>query len=433
MLVRRFLSWCLALACAASANAALAGTAAAAHPLDPLTPDEIFATVTTLRAAGHADKTTRYPFLRLLEPSKTRVLAWDPGEPIERRSFTVLYHRGKVFEAVVDVALRRVTSFREIPGVQAPILNDEIFSAGDIALSSPEFVRALERRGYRAPFANLEFLPLTAGYFGDPLEEGRRMMRVTCLDATDVSNPWAHPIENLHADIDLKLRKVIRVVDTGIVPTPRVDADFPVESGRPPSKPLIVTQPQGAGFTVEGHSVRWDRWSFHFRVEEREGLLLSLVRHKDGARQRSVLYQAALSETFVPYGDPTSNWYYRTYMDEGEYGIGEDTPPLERGVDCPDNAQFFNAVIADDDGGALELPNAVCLFERTPHLLWRHYDVFTGETQARAGRELVLRYTCTVGNYDYFIDWVFKQDGSLQLNVGAGGVMEFKGVNSTDL
>ena len=46
----------------------------------------------------------------------------------------------------------------------------------------------------------------------------------------------------------------------------------------------------------------------------------------------------------------------------------------------------------------------------------------------RPSRELVLRTAAVAGNYDYMLDWVFQQDGTIRVAVGATGIVETKGV-----
>jgi primary-amine oxidase len=401
------------------------------HPLDPLTPDELGVAVNILKAAHRISDTSRFPTLQLQEPDKASVLRWRPGDSLHREAFAVIFDKGHTFESVVDLTQRRVESFREVVGVQPSILTEEqLDTAQTVPLSDPTFVAALRLRG----ITNLNALicaPLSAGYFAVPEEEGKRLLRVTCFDASTVKNIFSRPIENLHAVVDVNAKKVLRVVDGGVTPVPNstVNGEYPPAQTRPALKPLVVTQPQGASFQVSGHQVTWDNWKFHFRVEQREGLVLSTTTY-NSARSRSVLYKASISETFVPYSDPSSNWYYRTFMDEGEYGLGKSARPLDTQRDCPANASFFDVTVADDFGSPFTIPQAVCIFEQTPQLLWTHFDIFTGSLETRAGRELVLRYAAVVGNYDYFFDWIFKQDGSLELRLGAGGIMEMKAVQS---
>ena len=70
--------------------------------------------------------------------------------------------------------------------------------------------------------------------------------------------------------------------------------------------------------------------------------VISLVTY-DG---RSVLYQGALAEVFVPYQDPSTNWYYRTFMDVGEFGFGAFSSPLKLGLDVPENAVLLDGLIS---------------------------------------------------------------------------------------
>ena len=69
--------------------------------------------------------------------------------------------------------------------------------------------------------------------------------------------------------------------------------------------------------------------------------MISLATYDDHGKPRPVLYQGSLAEIFVPYQDPTVGWYFRNYMDQGEYGLGSTASPLAHGVDCPANAAYL--------------------------------------------------------------------------------------------
>jgi len=93
-----------------------------------------------------------------------------------------------------------------------------------------------------------------------------------------------------------------------------------------------------------------------------------------------------------------------------------------------------------DDGEPIQLPNAICLFERSiGDPAWRHYELvgLSGRNpKPPAGRpasELVVRSAAALGNYDYVVDYVFHQDGSIRIAVGATGVDATKGVASQSM
>ena len=77
-----------------------------------------------------------------------------------------------------------------------------------------------------------------------------------------LDNYYAHPVEGLHALIDLSNLEVLRVEDHfaekgDYIPVPRTPLNFDAEvltKFRPPSAPLDVVQPEGPGFrwTVTG-------------------------------------------------------------------------------------------------------------------------------------------------------------------------------------
>lgn len=403
--------------------------AQAAHPMDPLTGQELQAAVALLKQHGKVDANTRLPFMNLLEPTKQELAKWERGRAIPRRAFVMLFKGTKTYEARLDLTKGKLESYEHIPGVQPPILAEEYGLAHSIAILDPRFQAALAARNI-TDYNAVICMPLTAGYDGVPDEKGRRLLRVTCLYAGDTSNGWSRPIENLTAVVDLNARTVLRVVDTGVVTMPTVDAEFPPAQTRAPLRPLTVVQPQGSSARIDGNSITWDKWSFHLRVEQREGLVLSRAIYRDGSEQRPVVHRAAIGEILVPYADVTSNWYFRTYMDAGEYGFGKSVQSLVPNLDCPANAQYIDVVLGDDLGTPYEVKNGICIYERTSHMMVRHFDIFTGSLMTLPGRELVMRAATVVGNYDYYMEWVISQDGSLEFRLGAGGIVAAKAVEA---
>jgi primary-amine oxidase len=133
----------------------------------------------------------------------------------------------------------------------------------------------------------------------------------------------------------------------------------------------------------------------------------------------------------VPYGDPDAVWSWRGAFDVGEYGVGRLSSQLVPGVDVPENARFFAAVFANDRGEPYTQERSAALYERDGGMLWRHWDFEKDRTEARRGRELVLSYIATVGNYDYALSWTFRQDGTLRAAVDLTGILLPKGVDSS--
>jgi primary-amine oxidase len=415
----------------------IGGAPALTHPLDALTPDEINRTVQVLREAKLADRNARFSIVRLHEPAKADVLAWRPGVALHRLSFFNLRQAHRLYQGEVDLTAGKVVAWTEVKDRQASFLLEEILGAADIVKADAGWRAAMKLRGYTR-YDDITCNPLAAGYFGATTPRDRRLMNVPCFDMVDrENNIFARPIEGLMAVVDLDTRKVLRLIDLGVLPVP---AKAPTHDYaklvkyRQPLKPVEIAAPAGVNYSITDGVVKWDNWSFHLRMDRRVGAIISLVRYDDHGSERQIAYQISPSEMFVPYMDPAPTWSFKGYMDIGEYGFGVLASPLAEGRDCPSNATYLSLALADDLGKPMAMEKVVCVFERaTGDPVWRHYEVFNQTQESRPETELVVRFVPTVGNYDYLIDYVFNQKGEIAVRVGATGIDAVKGVASTSL
>lgn len=424
------------------------GPAFAQHPLDPLNETEILTAAFILLNGGAAVPGASFQGIDLREPAKDVVLSFQPGNPVPR-SATVFFRQNKEsFRSVVNLTDGTFTppvKIQKSEG-QLGLTIGEIFDFAFL-FQNQDFIAALALRGIDSPeeIAKVFVTPLTPGSFGLP-EESRRIVKAQMyfLEGA-VNNLYARPIEGIQAIVDLDDQVVIEILDTGVVPVPTANHNFDEATVnakiglRPLLKPIRITQPEGVNFVTDGYFIEWQKWRMHVRFDRRSGIVVSLVTY-DG---RSVLYQGALSEVFVPYQDPDQNWFYRTYMDVGEFGFGTLASPLTRGLDVPENATLMNAVISaaipDPEIPVIPLPleNVIGVFERvTGNPEWRHFELFAPGGPVYEGRaevELVVRMIAQVGNYDYVIDWVFSQRATIRVDVALTGIDAAKGVRSTHL
>lgn len=409
----------------------IAAQSDASHPLDPLSKDEISAVVATLKAANKVTESSRFYTLVLQEPPKAEVVNFRPGGAFRREAFVVVFERAanQTFEAVVDVNAKKVIAWKEIKNVQPSMVFEDFALATLIANGDPNWQAALRKRGI-SDYANVQVDPWSAGWFGFPDEANIRLARGIPFYRGTGKNAYAHPIEGLVAYIDLTHKKILKIVDTGVVPVPKTNAELDTESNAPlrtAAKPLQITQPEGASFELRGHEVRWQNWRFRYALHPREGLVLYTVGYEDQGRLRSVLYRGSLSEMVVPYGDPSAGWFIRNAFDEGEYGVGMLATELKKN-DAPPNATLLAAILASEQGKAQTKERVVALFERDGGVLWKHADHDTNRNESRRARELVLSMIATVGNYEYGFNWVFHQDGTLEMEAFLTGIMSVKGV-----
>jgi len=401
----------------------------AVHPLDPLRTEDYWAVYDVLQGSGHMDVDTHYASVLLHEPEKAIVLAWKPGQAIPREADVILMRKGVTIEARVDIAGHKLESWKEVPGVQAPIYLSEILSLSDTILADARVKEALAKRGI-TDLNMVECASIPFGYFAFPELESHRIGFVDCDSLHGVYHPWGRSITGLYIEVDFTEKKILQVIDDGAAPMPNGPINFEEapEIPRAGTKPGFISQPEGPSFEIKDGEVAWQNWRFRFRVDPRNGVIVNQVRINDGGRLRSVLYEGMVSELFVPYMDAARNWSTRVFIDAGEFYPGGILQSLREGLDCPSNAVYFDGLSTNEKGAPVLHPGQACLFERfAGDLAWRHGDD-TGAVWGRPARTLVLRSAAVIGNYDYLFDWRFEQDGSIQVAAGATGIIETKAV-----
>ncbi|TKA06201.1 primary-amine oxidase [Actinacidiphila oryziradicis] len=407
--------------------------AAAPHPLDPLSADEISAARRILMEAGKVAGSTRFPLVLLDEPDRHVAAAHLDGDPVARRLRATLLDSatGVCAEALVDVTAGVVVSFRELDVAvegQPPVTFEEFEIVNAVCKADPGWREAMAARGITDTTLAIAG-PLGAGALTFDDRPGARLARaLTWTRCSADDSCWAHPVAGLVADVDVIERRVIRLIDTGVVPVPaecgRCETEFngPV---RTDLRPLEISQPEGPSFALAGNLLSWQNWSFRVDFNAREGLVLHRVTHRDGDRERPVLHRASLGEMAVAYADTeeTRNWV--TFLDAGEYSLGRNANALRLGCDCLGEISYLDAVVADDLGNPETLLNVICIHEEDHGLLWKHTDIFNEmAAESRRSRRLVVSYIATVGHYTYGFYWYFHQDGTVGFEAKSTGVVQ---------
>ncbi len=402
------------------------------HPLAPLTATEIETAVAVIKAAHPLTAAARFPNISLQEPDKDLVWAFKPGDAVPRAAFVVVLEPVKniTYEATVDLNTAELTSWDEISGVQPAILDEDFELLSELAKADPRWQAAMAKRG----ITDVESAVVDGWAPGllSPAERasGKRLMRGYTYYQPNYVNYYGAPIEGLMVVVNLTDREVVDVVDTGVEPFSKANFDYDEETTAPlqPSpKALVIEQPQGKTFNLEGNAVTWQNWKFRYILHPREGLTLYQVSYTEDGVERPILYRVSLSEMVVPYAETGPTWAVKSAFDVGEYRFGWLSTPMYLGNEVPQNAVLLDALMADDLGEPTAMEDVIALYERDGGILWRHYD-FNNEThEGRRSRELVMTTVAAIGNYDYAISWIFHEDGMLEEQTELTGIMLAKG------
>ena len=399
------------------------------HPLDSLSAEEFRLTAEILRREGRVTDGWRFTSIELKEPDKATVKAWRPGQPVPRQSFAVLLDRAenKTYEATVDLSGGSVVSFVHIPGVQPNFTLDEFYEIDAVMRKHPDVIAALAERG----FTDMDLVLVDTWTYAKALmPEKYRDRRLGWSDlwvrATPEGNPYGHPVSGLKLVVDMNTHELLEIERNHDHGQPKVDCEYvPSVRGtvmRDDLKPLHITQPEGPSFTLDGSELTWQNWTMRLGFNYREGPVIYQLTFDDNGVKRDVAYRISLAEMVVPYRDPSFDHYRRTAYDIGEWGLGSMTTSLELGCDCLGEIVYADATLADSRGEPYTVKNAVCLHEEDNAVMWKHVDYKFG-AEVRRQRRMVISCHATVANYEYLIYWRLYQDGNIECEIRATGIM----------
>ena len=415
-------------------TAPLSNPIAAVNPLDPLSADEIQTTFKVIEQARNLGPGMFFPVVKLSEPPKSDVLAWSPGQPFARKAFANVFDRGanKLYEAVVDLKTKQLVSWTPRPGSQPAVFGTEWGDADSIVHAYAPWKKAIRDRGIDPKDVYVDvWAPGDLPAPGAPA--GTRLLRAIAFYRGSLPNPYDRPIEGLVVTIDMNKEKVVDFVDTGIRPVDTTTSGD-ATTQRTDLKPLVVKQPNGPSFQVSnGRDVVWQNWHFRVDFSPREGLILHQIGYAQNGVVRPIIYRLSMSEIYVPYAIPEPTWSWRSAFDIGEYDLGQYAEPLDKNVDVPDNAVFFDEVAGSDTGsvdGAFDLPHAAAMYERDGGSLWDRTDPTSFDRDARLARDLVVTAAYVIGNYTYASEYIFHMDGSIAVRVDATGTTLNEGVKT---
>ncbi|MEV7639693.1 MULTISPECIES: primary-amine oxidase [Actinomycetes] len=368
---------------------------------------------------------TRIAYMGLEDPRADR-----PGRFVRVMLMDKLANSPK--DVVLDLVGQAVHSRIDLDPAkvgQMPVLLEEFEMVEAILVADPQWAAALAKRNLTPE--QVRVAPLSAGVYEDeyPQEAGRRILRGLAFRQDFAEDSaWAHPVDGLVVYIDTIAGKIDQLLDLEVIPVPETHGNYtdPELTGpvRTTQKPIEITQPEGASFTVSaGNHVEWEKWSLDIGFDMREGLVLYNIAFNDRGTERRILDRASIAEMVVPYGDPSPVRSWQNYFDTGEYLIGRLANSLELGCDCLGEIHYISPVVTDADGNAQKITNGICMHEEDASILSKHADDWSGVKYTRRNRRLVISFFTTVGNYDYGFYWYLYLDGTIEFEAKATGIV----------
>ena len=275
---------------------------------------------------------------------------------------------------------------------------EEVLLIEKTVKADPRFQEALRRRGLLDELEYMCIDPWTVGDFGFEIEKGRRLLNCFVWMRTfPLDNFYAHPVEGLHAMIDLSTFEVIKVDDHfaengDYIPVPRTPLNFDSASadGVPPAIGAARCGAAGRRRVPrrQGNEVSWENWDFRVGFNGREGLVLYTI----GYTQT----MACAARFCIAPRSP--RWWCRTARRSAAI-TARTCSTAARSALAAWRIRSRSAATAwassitsmrwcrTCSAARARSRTAVCLHEEDAGLAWKHFDVRSDRTEVRRARQ----------------------------------------------
>ncbi|RYP66193.1 hypothetical protein DL771_007926 [Monosporascus sp. 5C6A] len=409
------------------------------HPFDPLNVDEIRSAITIVKEA-HGD--VFFNVVSLREPRKAEMKAWlenpaNSPRPSRIADIVVIAHDGRVYDGLVDLAEGKITKWEVLDGLQPIITMEELQAVEVICRKDPKVIEQCEISGIPKEDMHKVYCdPWTIGYderHGNKIRLQQALMYYrTNVDDCQYQYPldFCPIFDSVKQEIiDIDVPKVRRPLSKAQPINYHPAAVEKAGGYRNDLKPINITQPEGVSFKMSGRELEWQNWKFHIGFNYREGIVLNNITYNEKGTVRPIFYRLSLAEMVVPYGNPEHPHQRKHAFDLGEYGAGYMTNSLALGCDCKGSIHYLDAEFPTRAGDVRTIKNAICIHEEDSGILFKHTDFRDDSVIVTRARKLVVQQIFTAANYEYAVQWMFHQDGTIQPEIKLTGILNTYSMN----
>ncbi|KAK7935602.1 copper amine oxidase [Apiospora marii] len=409
------------------------------HPFDPLTAGEIEAAISIVKKA-HGD--VLFNVVSLHEPRKAEMMKWlqdsaNLPKPSRVADVVVIAPGGKVYDGLIDLQDGNITKWELLEGLQPIITMEELQAVEHVCRKDPGVIEQCEISGIPKEDMHKVYCdPWTIGYDERHGNTIRLQQALMYYRPNPDDCQYAYPLDfcpiydgEKKAIIGIDIPKVRRPLNKAPPINYHPEAIEKAGGYRTNLKPINITQPEGVSFQMKGRQLEWQNWKFHIGFNYREGIVFNDITYNDKGTDRPIFYRLSLSEMVVPYGNPEHPHQRKHAFDLGEYGAGYMTNSLSLGCDCKGSIHYLDAEFPSREGGIRTIKNAVCIHEEDAGILFKHTDFRDESTIVTRARKLVVQQVFTAANYEYAIQWIFHQDGTIQPEIKLTGILNTYAMN----